>query len=179
MFGIDAAWREAARKEMFFCVEGAPDVARMQAVGIYNTVAPLGGAWTKEQLAILRKAADCLCFINDADPPKQNEEYGPGIAYVMKNGRLALEQGFTVSVRELPLAAGCQKQDPGSFFTSAAQLKLLKEEEFVLWCAQKWWQKDANPNRKADNMKRIAELASYIRDETRSEEHTSELQSRI
>lgn len=106
VFGIDAAWREAARKEMFFCVEGAPDVARMQAVGIYNTVAPLGGAWTREQLATLRKAADCLCFINDADPPKQGEEYGPGIAYVMKNGRLALEQGFAVSVRELPLAAG-------------------------------------------------------------------------
>ena len=175
VFGIDTAWREASRKELFFCVEGAPDVARLHSVGIYNAVAPLGGAWTREQLAILRKAADCLCFINDADPPKQGDDYGAGIVYVMKNGRLALEQGFAVSVRELPLAAGCQKQDPGSFFTSAAQLDLLKEEEFVLWCAQKWWRADANPNRKAENMKRIAELASFIRDETRLEMLLAEL----
>ena len=167
VFGIDAAWREASRQELFFLVEGAPDAARMQSVGINNAVAPLGGAWTHEQLASLRRAADCLCFINDADPPKEGGDYGTGIAYVMKNGRTALELGFTVSVRELPLGAGNTKQDPGSFFTSSAKLNLLKEEEFVLWCAKKWWHKEDNSNRMLANIRRIAELASLIKDETR------------
>ena len=167
VFGIDAAWREGVRQEQFFLVEGAPDAARMQAAGIYNAVAPLGGAWTQEQLAELRKAADCLCFINDADPPKQGEDYGTGIGYVMKNGRTALEMGFTVSVRELPLGEGRTKQDPGSFFTSRSKLDLLREEEFVTWCAGKWWKKDDNSNRMAEKMRRIADLASLIKDETR------------
>lgn len=169
VFGIDAAWREGSRQELFYLVEGAPDAAKMQAVGIMNAVAPLGGAWTKEQLAILKRAADCLCFINDADPPKNGEQYGTGIQYVMKNGRLALEMGFSVSVRELPLGHGNTKQDPGSFFSDKAKLDLLKEEEFVLWCANKWWRHDDNSNRKTENLKRIAELASFIKDETRVE----------
>ena len=66
----------------------------MHAAGIFNAVAPLGGAWTAEQMQMLKKGADCVCFINDADPPKEGEAYGAGIAYVMKNGRLALEHGF-------------------------------------------------------------------------------------
>ena len=175
VFGIDAAWREGSRQELFYLVEGAPDAAKMQAVGIMNAVAPLGGAWTKEQLALLKRAADCLCFINDADPPKNGEQYGTGIQYVMKNGRLALEMGFSVSVRELPLAHGNMKQDPGSFFTDKARLDLLKEEEFVLWCANKWWRHDDNSNRKTENLKRIAELASFIKDETRVEMMLAEL----
>ena len=88
--------------------------------------------------------------------PKNGEQYGTGIQYVMKNGRLALEMGFSVSVRELPLAHGNMKQDPGSFFTDKARLDLLKEEEFVLWCANKWWRHDDNSNRKTENLKRIA-----------------------
>lgn len=175
VFGIDAAWREGSRQELFYLVEGAPDAAKMQAVGIMNAVATLGGAWTKEQLALLKRAADCLCFINDADPPKNGEQYGTGIQYVMKNGRLALEMGFSVSVRELPLAHGNMKQDPGSFFTDKARLDLLKEEEFVLWCANKWWRHDDNSNRKTENLKRIAELASFIKDETRVEMMLAEL----
>lgn len=175
IYGIDEAWREAARQELFFLVEGAPDAAKMHAAGIYNAVAPLGGAWTAEQMQMLKKGADCVCFINDADPPKEGEAYGAGIAYVMKNGRLALEHGFTVSVRELPLAEGNRKQDPGSFFTSKAQLGLLKEEEFVAWCARKWWNEEDNVNRKAENITRIADLASLIKDETRLEMLIDEL----
>lgn len=175
VFGIDAAWREGSRQELFYLVEGAPDAAKMQAVGIMNAVAPLGGAWTKEQLALLKRAADCVCFINDADPPKNGEQYGAGIQFVMKNGRMALEMGFSVSVREMPLGKGQEKQDPGSYFSAASKLDLLKEEEFVLWCANKWWRHDDNSNRKTENLKRIAELASHIKDETRLEMLLAEL----
>lgn len=175
VFGIDVAWRTAAKQELFYLVEGAPDAAKMQAVGIANAVAPLGGMWTKEQLSLLRRAADCVCFINDADPPKNGEQYGAGIQFVMKNGRMALEMGFSVSVREMPLGKGQEKQDPGSYFSSASKLDLLKEEEFVLWCANKWWRHDDNSNRKTENLKRIAELASHIKDETRLEMLLAEL----
>ena len=169
VYGIQTAWKEAMRLEQFYLVEGAPDAARMHSVGIYNVVAPLGGSWTREQLLQLKRAADCLCFINDADPPKEGENWGAGIEYVIRNGRTALELGFTVSVRELPLMEGNRKQDPGSFFTSADQLKVLPEEEFVGWCARKWWKDDDNVNRKAENVTRIASLASLVRDETRLE----------
>ena len=175
VFGIDVAWRTAAKQELFYLVEGAPDAAKMQAVGIANAVAPLGGMWTKEQLSLLRCAADCVCFINDADPPKNGEQYGAGIQFVMKNGRMALEMGFSVSVREMPLGKGQEKQDPGSYFSAASKLDLLKEEEFVLWCANKWWRHDDNSNRKTENLKRIAELASHIKDETRLEMLLAEL----
>lgn len=175
VFGLDVAWKQAMKDELFYLVEGAPDAAKLQSVGINNAVAPLGGAWTGEQLDELRRVADCVCFINDADPPKEGEEYGAGIAYVLKSGRLALEKGFSVTVREIPLGEGRSKQDPGSFFTDRKKLKLLQEEEFVTWAARKWWKSDDNTNRKSECITSIAELASFVRDETRIEMLLDEL----
>lgn len=167
VYGIDEAVREAARKEQFFIVEGAPDAMKMHSVGIYNAVAPLGGALTVEQLRVLKKTANAVCFINDADPPKEGEQFGAGIGYVIKNGTLALKNGFAVSVRELPLADGNQKQDPGSFFSDKSNLNLLPEEEFISWYASKIWDAKDNVNQTTEKVRRIAELASYIEDDVK------------
>lgn len=166
VFGIDEAIREAVKRDQFFLVEGAPDVLKMHSVGIYNVVAPLGGAWTKEQFAVLKKSCSTLCFINDADPPSQGEKFGAGLKYVMKNGKQAITMGFKVSVRELPLGEGNKKQDPGSFFSSAAQLNLLPEEEFIGWYARKIWDESDTLHHKTDKIKDIAEIASYYEDNT-------------
>ena len=166
VFGIDEAIREAVKKDQFFLVEGAPDVLKMHSVGIYNVVAPLGGAWTKEQFALLKKSCNSLCFINDADPPAEGEAFGAGLKYVIKNGKQAITMGFRVSVRELPLGEGNKKQDPGSFFTAASQLDLLPEEEFCGWYARKIWSEKDNVHQKTDKVKEIAEVASYIEDNT-------------
>ena len=51
---------EAMRKEQYILVEGAADAVKMHSVGVLNVVAPLGGAWTDEQFAMLRKHAPAV-----------------------------------------------------------------------------------------------------------------------
>ena len=175
VFGIDFAWREAMKTQNFFLVEGAPDAMKMQSVGLHTAVAPLGSAWTKEQLELLKRAAPSVCFINDADPVPDGKDYGNGISFVLKNGELALKLGLNVSVRELPCKEGNIKQDPGDFFTSASKLKQLKEEDFILWTAQKLIKKEDGNFKKYEALMTVAELASYISDDTCLEMYIEDL----
>jgi len=174
VWGLDTASHEAARQEKFYIVEGAADAMKMQAAGIDNVVAPLGGALTEAQLLLLKKTAKAVCFINDADPLRPDEtdplkRWGAGIAYVVKNGELALCCGLMVSVRELPVAEGNQKQDPGSFFTSADMLQRLPEEDFITWAAGKLFSKDDAPAAQTGAVRRVAEMLSHITDDLRLE----------
>lgn len=168
IFGIDIAFREAAKQEMFYLVEGAPDVMKMQSVGINNVVAPLGGHWNEKQFQMLKKIAPSVCFINDADPVPHGKRYGTGIEFVLNNGRTAIMEGLAVTVREIPNGEGNTKQDPGDFFTSKQRLREhTKEEDFIVWSASKLYDKEAVSSRKAEVIRHISELASYINDEMR------------
>lgn len=167
VFGIDTGCREARMRDQWILVEGAADAMALHVIGFNNTVAPLGGSWTKQQMELLKRDSKCLCFINDADPPAKGERWGAGIDFVMRNGKLALELGFTVSVREISLGENGQKQDPGSYFSNERMMDTLTEEEFVVWAANKYWVKNANINQKAANARKIAELASLVKDDTR------------
>ncbi len=175
VFGIDIAWREACKSGLFYLVEGAPDAMKMQSVGLLNAVAPLGGAWTKGQMGILKKAAPSVCFINDADAVPVGKEWGAGIDYVLTNGVLALECGLMVSVREMPCKEGNLKQDPGDFFTSKKKLKELPEEDFIVWMARKLIRKDDTISNRSENVRRVAEAASYVCDDMRLEMLLTEL----
>lgn len=175
VFGIDIGWRAALRRDQWLLVEGAPDAMRLHTVGFDNAVAPLGGEWTREQLKLLAKTTRTLCFLNDADPVPAGKKYGAGIGFVIKNGRKALEMGFTVSVREIPNGQGNTKQDPGSYFTTAKQMDTLDEQEFVCWAARKQWDKGENINAKAETIRSISELASFVTDDTRLEMILDEL----
>lgn len=100
IFGIDRASR--CRDALYYnIVEGAPDVLRLQSIGLENTVATLGTAWSGAQFDILKKHIQSVCFIPDSDPPK-DEPFGPGFKAVMTNGAEAVRRGFGVTVRELP-----------------------------------------------------------------------------
>ena len=169
VFGIEEAYREAMRSGMMFLVEGAPDAMKMHSVGISNVVAPLGGAWTKEQLQMIKRVTNSICFINDADAVPQGKNYGPGIAYVLKNGAEAIKLGMFVSVRELPNGEGNSKQDPDTFFTHKSMMKQLKEEDFIIWATSKWFHSDDSSAVKTENVRRVAELCSYIDDDVRME----------
>ena len=142
VFGVDAGWRPAMKSDQWILVEGAPDAMKLQSVGILNTAASLGGAWTDRQMKLLGKAAKNICFINDADPVPADKLWGIGIQKVMDAGRVAMEAGLNVTVRELPCGEGNTKQDPGSYFTRAELLATLPEEDFITWCAR-WWMKQA------------------------------------
>lgn len=109
VFGLCNAIRQARLEEKMILVEGGPDVMKMQSLGILNTVASLGGAWTQHQLDQLKPLNVSLCFIPDSDIPEKGDKFGPGYLNVMKNGKLAIKNGFTVSVREIPNMTGKNK----------------------------------------------------------------------
>ena len=136
IFGIDVAMRAARQSGKVYLVEGAPDVMRLQSIGISNVVATLGGAWSKEQLNMFSHFVCTLCFIPDSDIPKEGERFGTGEQFVFKNGRLATEMGFQVSVREIPTEDGV-KEDADSYITSMEKWESLVEKDFILWYADK------------------------------------------
>lgn len=73
IFGIDIAMKAARQSGKVYLVEGAPDVMRLQSLGIANVIASLGGCWSKEQLGYFSKFSCSLCFIPDSDKPKDGE----------------------------------------------------------------------------------------------------------
>jgi DNA primase catalytic core len=164
LFGLDTAMKVGAREELFYLVEGGPDVMKMQQIGVTNTVAPLGTALTKEHLHTLKRFHPKLCFIPDAD--------APGIKAVIKNGRTAMEEGFRVTVKEIPPKPeeeGGGKQDADSFFQNREQVKLLAEEDFVLWYANKLFddieRKSSTETDISDVVKQICDVLILEKDE--------------
>ena len=137
IFGIEQAWPAAAKEGRFYLVEGAPDVLRLQSIGIDNAVASLGSDWTSQQLDLLKRYATTLCFLPDADRHNISEHYGTGIKKVMMTGRNAMAAGFKVVVREIPLGADGQKNDPDSYCKNERIFNELPEEDFVIWYADK------------------------------------------
>ena len=165
LYGLDVAWKTAWKEQVVYAVEGAADALKMQSVGIFNAVAPLGGVWTREQLRLLQKVTKNICFIPDQDVPKRGEDWGAGITYVMKNGLEAIRQGMTVSVRELPFGADGTKQDPGDFFTSRQRMAELEERDFVLWMAEKRFDAADNLQKQKEAVQEVAEVVSFIKDD--------------
>ncbi len=175
IFGIDWAKRTATRAGKFYLVEGGPDVLKMQAVGIDNTVASLGTAWTDKQLALLKRMAPAVCFIPDADPPKEGKPYGTGIEKVMKNGRAALAAGLSVSVIEIPLGEGCTKADPDTWFTSRGKMEEADEQDFIPWFAAKSLLTATGTDGQSAVVKEVARMVAATGDEVREKMYIAAL----
>ena len=137
IFGFDVAWRVGAKEGMFVLVEGAPDVLRLQSVGVLNAVASLGADWTDDQFAILHRSATKLLFLPDADCPKVGTPYGTGICKVIKSACRAWELGSEVYVKEIPLGQNGNKQDPDSYCKSRLMYDDLETQDFPIWYANK------------------------------------------
>lgn len=135
VFGLRNAQRQASKAGRFIIVEGAPDVIKLQSddVGLTETVATLGTAWSEAQFRQLQRYAPSLVFLPDADPPKSGEPFGAGVKAVMRNGFTALSMGFDVSVRELPLTDDGAKNDPDSFITGTDIFNSLEDVHFAVW----------------------------------------------
>ncbi len=159
IFGIDSAIRQGVKEDKFYLVEGAPDVLRLHSIDVTNTLASLGSAWTKAQFDQLKKFVTKLCFIPDADVPRNGEFFGAGVKAVCKNGITAMRAGFSVSVKEIPSEK--KKEDPDSYIKSKYILDDLVEEDFIIWYAKKIF---ANKNTTEDLSKGVAEVASLIAD---------------
>ena len=181
IFGISMAMREAKRTEKMYLVEGGPDVLKLQSVGITNTIASLGGAWTKEQFQKLRECRlqNCtLCFIPDSDVPKRGNRLGAGFENVLKNGALAMQSGFTVTVREIPNDLEVEhpkKIDPDEFIDSANRLNTLQEKEFLLWYVEKKFDREAVVEEKQKVIEEVADLLILIKSEESQESYLAQL----
>ena len=173
VFGIDAASRKARQEEKLYLVEGGPDVMKLQSLGILNTVASLGGAWTKHQFELLRRFNATLCFIPDSDNDKP-EGKRPGELNVFKNGTLAMQEGFTVSVREIPNETG-KKMDPDSFVKNVAIFNAMKEEEFIAWFTRKQWSDDFTTEERLEFMGKVCDLIVCIQDDTTQSAYLTQL----
>ena len=169
IFGIDFAVRQAAKEGKFYLVEGAPDAMQLQRIRINNAVAPLGGAWTREQLEQLKKYAPRVCFLPDADPPnlERDEKLGAGTRNALKNGELAMQCGLAVSIREIPLGESNVKQDPDSYCTARQKFDLLKEEDFITWYARYTFQEVKTTEERGEAVNRICTLLALVNDEVK------------
>ncbi len=135
VFGIDLALQQAAKEDKLYLVEGAPDVLRLQSIGVLNAVASLGSDWTDNQLNLLHRYTTNLCFLPDADTHKADKAFGTGIRKVLKSGTHAMELGFKVLVKEIPLGDCGTKNDPDSYCKNIALFHDLEEQDFILWYA--------------------------------------------
>ena len=181
LFGIDRASR-VRNADYFIVVEGAPDVLRMQSVGLDNTVAALGTAWTDSQFSLLRKFTTSICFIPDSDVA-EGKAYGPGFEAVMTNGAEAVRKGFNVTVRELPFAKVKSseselhslypdgipndatrerpaKNDADSYIRSKEDFLSLEEKHFIVWLAEKRF---AVADSLVEERKCVSEVADLLR----------------
>ena len=176
VFGIDTAAKKARQDEKMYLVEGGPDVMKLQSLGILNTVASLGGAWTESQFELLRRFNATLCFIPDSDIPKGNEKLGAGFKNVIKNGIKAIQCGFIVSVMEIPNET-CKKLDPDSYITDTVKFANLPEEEFLIWYARKEWDDEATTEDRLLLINKLCDLIVCIADETTQAAYLSKLTS--
>lgn len=167
LFGLDVAWKAVGRERKLYLVEGAPDCMRLQLIGVGNAVADLGSNWTAEQFALIHKAADSVCFLPDSDPPKDGEAIETGISAVMKAGRMAMEQGLIVSVKEIPEGKDGEKQDPDSYFQTMQTFREVEETDFILWMAAKLFVRRQNTEQKSDAVKQVAYLLTFLEDDTK------------
>ncbi|MDE6554258.1 MAG: DNA primase, partial [Muribaculaceae bacterium] len=187
LFGIDRASRK--KSSDIIIVEGAPDVLRLQSVGLDNVVATLGTSWSDTQFDLLRKITKSVCFIPDSDIA-EGKLFGSGFEAVMKNGASALRKGLEVTVRELPFAEVPMsseelrelypdmaeppedaprvkpgKNDADSYIKNKEDYFNLPEKYFVVWLAEKrFFEADSLVKQRAA-VSEIADLLTYVNDQ--------------
>ena len=131
-----------------------------------NTVAALGSAWNKDHFALIKKSASKVCFLPDDDPPKRGEHFGHGVQVVFEAGKLAMECGLSVSIKEIPDTENTHKQDPDTFYQNMNVFNSVEEVDFILWRAQKAFRFAQTTEEQRVVVREIAYLLTLIDDPT-------------
>lgn len=174
LFGVDMAWRTITKTQTAYLVEGAPDCYRLQSIGIMNTVACLGTAWSHEHFTKLNKVATKVVFIPDSDVVKPGEKMPPGTEAVIKGGKLALQHGLAVYVKEIP-KQGNEKQDADSYFTDKEVFDGVHEQDFVIWYAGKQFDTALSVEEKSHAVNCVVCILADLNDQTKSAFYVTEL----
>ena len=138
LFGLDKAAAHIVKtpgREAIVC-EGQIDLIRCHSCGFANTVASQGTAFTEEHVKILKKCADSVVLVFDAD--------GAGQKAAIRSGGEFLAEGMPVRVATLP--AG---EDPDSLLrdqgAEAFQACLDKAESVTHFQVRTLLAKEDNP----------------------------------
>ena len=177
VFGIDVALKSARQTGKVYLLEGAPDVLRLQSLGISNSIASLGGSWCKEQLQQFKSFMPTLCFIPDNDVPKANEKFGKGVQFVFRNARLAIELGFRVNVREI-VSESNKKQDADSYIVDMTRWESLQETDFILWYASKVYDPSSTRDDQLKVINEICDMLVCVSDDTLQSSYLCDLKTR-
>ena len=102
LYHYHIAREECRLKKSVIVMEGFMDVIRASTIGIKNTVALMGTALTKEQIALIKRLSNNIILCLDGD--------GPGVKAATSIGEELLNQGVEVKVVMLP-----DNDDPDSF----------------------------------------------------------------
>ncbi len=95
-YGLHTAVQTIHREKMAYLVEGYPDVHTMQDNGITNTIAPCGKEITDEQIQMLKRYTQHICFVPNIDDNQSGQN-----AVLKQIDRFAAA-GFKLSLIELP-----------------------------------------------------------------------------
>ena len=102
LYHYHIAREECRLKKSVIIMEGFMDVIRASSIGIRNTVALMGTALTKEQMALVKRLSNNIILCLDGDDPGQHA--------TLSIGEALLESGIEVKVAVLP-----NPEDPDSF----------------------------------------------------------------
>ena len=112
LYHYHIAREECREKKSVIVMEGFMDVIRASTIGIKNTVALMGTALTKEQIALLKRLSNNIILCLDGDSPGQKA--------TIAIGDHLLEQGLEVKVITLP-----DPDDPDTYILNNGKDKFL------------------------------------------------------
>jgi DNA primase len=124
LFAVDLAMDEIRRTKTAYLAEGYMDVIALHQAGITNAVAPLGTAFTDDQARLLKRWADKICLVFDADGAGQTA----AVKAILSCRKNSLECSVVIPGRQLPENGedGAPVKDPADILKQFGQEILQK-----------------------------------------------------
>ena len=169
LYGLNLARKTIIEKKGAYLVEGYFDVIRMHQIGIENTVAPCGTAFTDEQIDECARLCDSFILIGDGDDA--------GMKSMLRSGPMIIDKGLNCNV--IPLLSDAEKTDPDSLFKTKEIFREYKEkhlQDFILWLTgiKAEWIKNY-PDRREKSIAEISNLIAKYNSATRQEDYINQV----
>lgn len=167
VFGYHTAIEEIRNSNRAYLMEGAPDAMRLHSIGIKNAVASLGSHWSQEQLTLLKGKCSSLCFIPDEDDKTRvvnGVTLKLGESFTIDNAMMAINEGFTVLVKEIP-SDDSHKEDVDSYVKTIEIWESIPEQEFVLWYAKKMYKYNPTHEEQMAFVSSVCNVVNSVKDE--------------
>lgn len=145
LYHYHVAKEECRQSKSVIIMEGFMDVIRASSIGIKNTVALMGTALTKEQIALIKRLSNNIILCLDGDGPGQNA--------TLAIGDHLLENGIEVKVVALP-----NPDDPDTFILKNGKDRFIG----LIEAAQNFSDYKMNRLRENVNFKSDKETSAYI-----------------